>query len=393
MGGLQEGEDLGGDLVGFGEVVGVFEAVIFEPREVEVILSVFDLLAGEVAETSRFAEVFAWGVAVGVIAKGFFKGFEFFAGEGGSFAEGRHIGAEVIDPDALGIGLFAASTREEEDVGFDALGVKDAGGEAKDGVKVTLLHEIIADIATGIVFKEDVIGEDDSGASVGLEVAVDMLEEGKLFVCGGVGEIAACGHPAAFFGAKGGIAEDDIGGREGFAKGGEGITDEDIAVDVVEHEVHHGEAMGILDKFNAIKGLVALEEAELFGERGEVVGLLFDVFVGFDEKAARPCGGILDAFACFGSDDRNDAFDQGAGGEVLSSARFDLAGVLFEQAFVEVAESFASRLKPIERMDGRHKRLEVTRDFDRGGGICKDHLDAGAAVCTKVEQQATVKFE
>ncbi len=42
------------------------------------------------------------------------------------------VGAEVVDPEVFGPGYFAGFfALEEEDVGFDALGVEDAGGEAQ----------------------------------------------------------------------------------------------------------------------------------------------------------------------------------------------------------------------------------------------------------------------
>jgi len=55
------------------------------------------------------------------------------------------IGPEVIDPESLRPGSFAGGLAvEEEDVGLDALGVEDAGGQAQKGVNVAFVEELAA---------------------------------------------------------------------------------------------------------------------------------------------------------------------------------------------------------------------------------------------------------
>ena len=45
------------------------------------------------------------------------------------------VGAEVVNPEFFGPGFFVGGgfAIEEEDVGFDSLGVEDAGGKAQEG--------------------------------------------------------------------------------------------------------------------------------------------------------------------------------------------------------------------------------------------------------------------
>ena len=43
-------------------------------------------------------------------------------------AKTGHIGAQVVEPDFLGVALVAPATGEEQHIGFDALGIENAGG-------------------------------------------------------------------------------------------------------------------------------------------------------------------------------------------------------------------------------------------------------------------------
>lgn len=134
-------------------MVGVFVA---EPGDVEVFAAVADLVAGVGAEAAGFS-------LIGAVVVGGFKVGEVASGEGGAFAELGDVGSEVVDPGGGGGG----SLGEEEDVGFDSLGVEDAGGESEDGVEVGFFHEVGADFGADVAFEEDVVGEDDGGAASG----------------------------------------------------------------------------------------------------------------------------------------------------------------------------------------------------------------------------------
>ena len=58
-------------------------------------------------------------------------------------------GAVVVEPD-VGGGL---SFGEEEDVGFDALGVENASGESEDGVEVEVAEETFSDVFASSAFE------------------------------------------------------------------------------------------------------------------------------------------------------------------------------------------------------------------------------------------------
>ena len=92
-------------------------------------------------------------------------------------AEGGHIGAQVIEPDLLGIALVRSAAGKEQHISLDPLGVENAGGQAQDGMQITLVHQVNADFLTLAVGKEDVIRQDHSGAglSVPVQTAVNVL--------------------------------------------------------------------------------------------------------------------------------------------------------------------------------------------------------------------------
>jgi hypothetical protein len=65
--------------------------------------------------------------------------------------------------------------------------------------------------------------------------------------------------------------------------------------------------------------------------------VLHEVIVGGEEEAAGAAGGVGDGFARLGRDAGDHGFDERAGREVLAGARLCVFGVLFEDAFVDVA--------------------------------------------------------
>ena len=103
-----------------------------------------------------------------------------------------YVGTEVVDPEFFRPGGFAGGFAvEEEDVGFDALGVEDAGGQAQQGVDIALMQQFSAHGFAGPAFEEDVIRHDDGGPAIDLEHGLDVLNEVELLVGGGGPEVVA----------------------------------------------------------------------------------------------------------------------------------------------------------------------------------------------------------
>jgi len=140
---------------------------------------VFVGLFGVFAEVDLFGveAVFAFGAVVwvkdrlqagsygGIVHTGgvdLLEGFEVLFAEGGAFAEAGHVGAKVVDPDVFGAVfflqfVFGAALGEEQHIGFYALSIKDAGGQAQDGVQVALVHQVAAHVGADASFEQHVI--------------------------------------------------------------------------------------------------------------------------------------------------------------------------------------------------------------------------------------------
>ena len=137
----------------------------------------------------------------------------------GGLAEAGHIGAQVIEPDLLGVALIALATGKEQHIGLDALGVENAGGQAENGVQITLVHQVAADLLTVTIGKEHIIRQHHSSPclTICLQAAVNVLEEVQLLVTGREGEVIPGGALAALLGAERRICKHQIKVVDGFA--------------------------------------------------------------------------------------------------------------------------------------------------------------------------------
>jgi hypothetical protein len=78
-------------------------------------------------------------------------------------------------------------------------------------VQVALVHQVGADLAADVALEEDVVGQDDGGATAGLEATIDVLQKAELLVAGRKGEVGAGRQAAALLGAEGRIGQDQRG--------------------------------------------------------------------------------------------------------------------------------------------------------------------------------------
>ena len=103
-----------------------------------------------------------------------------------------YVGTQVVNPQFFRPGSFAGRLAvEEEHVGFDALGIEDAGGQAQKGMDIALMQQFPAHGFAGPAFEEDIIRHDDRRAAVDLQQSLDVLDEVQLFVAGGDPEVVA----------------------------------------------------------------------------------------------------------------------------------------------------------------------------------------------------------
>ena len=139
VGGGAEGFACGeGALDGVGQVFVVEDGIVLDEAEVEAVVLGGDLLA-RVAVPALVLDAVAVGGFIGGDEAG-----EVVLAQGVRLAEGRHVRAQVVEPDFVRVPLVARAARKEEDVRLDALRVEDAGRQAQDGVEVAFFHEVAA---------------------------------------------------------------------------------------------------------------------------------------------------------------------------------------------------------------------------------------------------------
>ena len=135
-----------------------------------------------------------------------------FGFQRGGLAKAGHIGAQVIEPNLFGVALIALAPGEEQHIGLDALSVENTGGQTEDGVQITLVHQVTADLLAVAVGKEHIVRQHHGspGLVIGFQAAVDVLEKVELLVAGGESEIISGGTLAALLGAEGRIGEHQV---------------------------------------------------------------------------------------------------------------------------------------------------------------------------------------
>ena len=201
-----------------------------------------------------------------VVAEDGFELGEVLARELRALAELRHVGAQVVDPDFLGVALVRFAAGEEQHIGLHALRIEDAGRQAQDGVQVALVHQVAADLLADIAFEQHVVGQHHGGATTGLQAAIDVLQEAELLVAGGIGEIIAGGQAAAFLGAEGRIGQDQRGFGQRLRLRGRACRRSGCRpIDAVQHQVHQRQAVRVLHVLHAVEGVAAVLALLRFG--------------------------------------------------------------------------------------------------------------------------------
>jgi hypothetical protein len=356
-------DDLGGEDVGVGEVVQICEAFVFQPEYVEVgLVAGDDLLVGEFSPSAfrgGFRPGFFAVVPVGgvVAVDEVLEVFQLH----GVFLEGVvDIGSVIVYPHLFGPGVFGSGlVVEEQDVGFHAVGIEDAGGQAKDGVQIGGAHQLLAHGLSGAAFEEHVVGKHHGGLSVGFEEGADVLQEVELLVARGSPEILAVvaqvllfllagfvgdGHAALLAERRIGqhvVCADAFVRYQGVVGRNKGFA-VDLA-DVVQKHVHQAQPAGARHDLIARKGVV-FQKSLLLAVQGMMRG---DVIVSREEKPARAATGVVDFFVGLGGYAPHHGLDERARSEVLPGAALGVGGVLFQQAFVNIAFNIRAHHGPL----------------------------------------------
>ncbi len=303
-----------GDSIWLGHVIFGIAAFVAQPCPVEVVAAFDDLFTGQLAPAAFFALFLAVCAAQGIGTEEAFEFFEVVWLQRIGLAEGRHVGAQVVEPDVPG-GLLhvvrrvdlVRHTGEEQHVGLDALSIEDPRWQAQDCVQVAVHHQEAAQLGACAVAKEDVVGHDNGAAPAILEVTNGVFEEGHradtFARC--QGEVRAV-HIARHL-VERRVGQDHIRLAERFALRCATVLATHKAFDPMQKHVHDAQTVRVRHPFMPPEGKAALKIALFFGKREQVVGGVLDRAVSSDKEAAGASGRVLDNFAGLRFDQANDA--------------------------------------------------------------------------------------
>lgn len=133
---LQIFDDAGGDFSRRQKIVCAFETFVAQPEEIQAELVAFEEFF--VAEWAKPLALLALLKMAGTIRG--HKVIKMAAGERIGAQGEIHIGAQVVDPEPLGLCLRILV--EEENIGLDSLSVEDTRRQAQHGVYIAVLQQI-----------------------------------------------------------------------------------------------------------------------------------------------------------------------------------------------------------------------------------------------------------
>ena len=112
-------------------------------------------------------------------------------------------------------------------------------------------------------------------------------------VGGGESEVIPGGTLAALLGAERRIGEHQVKVVEGFALVGQGVGQQNLTVDVVEHGVHQSQTVCVVNQLAAGEGFLPLEFGLVCIQIVKIVGVVFDIPMSGNHKAEGTAGGVV----------------------------------------------------------------------------------------------------
>ena len=211
-----------------------------------------------------------------------FKRLQVLLGKRRALAKARHIGTQVIYPHVVGavfilMRIGDRAFGKEQHVGFDALGVKDAGRQPQDGVQMAFVHQVATNIGALTAFKQYVIRHHHRCAAAGVQGVDNMLHKAQLFVAGRVHEGTSDVGPRSA--AKRRVGGDNMRLRQVLAVAAQRVTQADgtavveVAFNIVQQTVHQRQTAGAGHQFKADKRAVDLEILGVAIKIIQIVGL------------------------------------------------------------------------------------------------------------------------
>ncbi len=192
----------------FWQFFGIFQGIVFEPGDVQLVAALLYLAQAELAESAGFAQIFPGATAIGIRAVTRLELGKMLGHQGAVFlGDAWDIGAGIENPGILGRQAFL----KKDDVGLDALAVRGerASGQPQHGMQVAIFHEDFAHFASRVL-EQAIVRQHHGCASARFERAHHVLYEIELFVAGLDRKIITVGLLVGALGAEGRIGQHTV---------------------------------------------------------------------------------------------------------------------------------------------------------------------------------------
>ena len=236
-----------------------------------------------------------------------------------------------------GIAFVVQTALEKEDIGLDALRVKNARGQAQHCMQVALVHKLGTDALAVAIGKQHVVRQDNSGPSAGLQTAVNMLQEIELLVAGGKGKVITGSPFPALLGAEWRIGQHKVIASHVLSQGGKGVAQGYLAFNAVQHGIHQSQTMGIVYQFTAAEGRIFLKSRHILGQLEIIIGPRPYIPICGYHKTKGAAGRVITAFTGLGAHEPSHDINKPPRRKILPCAGLLFIGVLFQQTFIQVA--------------------------------------------------------
>lgn len=136
-------------------------------------------------------------------------------------------------------------------------------------------------------------------------------------------------------------------------------------------------------QLTAREGLGALELLLIHGQFKQIISMVFDIAVSGNHETKSSAGRVVAPLTGLWSDKPRHDIDQNAGREILPGTGLFLICVLFQEAFIQIAQPLLLGGVPVKLVNGLDDLLQILWLVDVALGTLIDFPDAAVQLSPK----------
>ena len=145
-------------------------------------------------------------------------------------------------------------------------------------------------------------------------------------------------------------------------------------------------------QLTAREGLGALELLLIHGQLKQIISMVFDIAVSGNHETKSSAGRVVAPLTGLWSNKPRHDIDQNAGREILPGTGLFLICVLFQETFIQIAQSLLLGGVPVKLVDGLDDLLQILWLVNVALGTLIDFPDAASTALAQMLQQFFVKL-